>query len=244
MPLPGTVRKHDLLCKSIGGFMKQEKWITVILCAVIILGAGIFYLRSDNTAQEQKMGFAPGSTVVENADRSSFDSESITKESIHEAQQGEKESGQAEYAVYICGAVKHPGVYQFAYMARVCDVIEAAGGLKKNAAAASVNQARYIVDGEQIQILTRKQAKAERLQMDNEAPAGSQDGGAVSSALVNINQAAETELMTLPGIGQSKAKAIIDYRTQNGSFGSTEDIMKVSGIKEGVYEQIKDSITV
>lgn len=226
--------------------MKQEKWITVILCAGIILGAGIFYLRSNNIAQEQKMSFAPNSTAVENSGGSSFDSESagidhsITKESIRE----EKQGGQAEYAVYICGAVKHPGVYHFAYMARVCDVIEAAGGLKKNAAATSVNQARYIVDGEQIQILTRKQAKVEQLQVDNGASADAQDGGSTASALVNINQAMETELMTLPGIGQSKAKAIIDYRTQNGDFGSTEDIMKVTGIKKGVYEQIKDSITV
>lgn len=222
--------------------MKQERWITVFLCAVLILGAGIFYLRSNNTAQEQKIGFASSSAAVESTAGVSQGSE--TAGTDRSATETAKEGGQAEYAVYICGAVKHPGVYHFAYMARVCDVIEAAGGLKKNAAATSVNQARYIEDGEQIQILTRKQAKLKQLQIDKDAPVNEKDNQAGASALVNINQATETELMTLPGIGQSKAKAIIDYRTQNGSFGSTRDIMKVAGIKEGVYEQIKDSITV
>ena len=223
--------------------MKQEKWITVFLCTVLILGAGIFYLRSNNTAQVQKMGFAPDSTAVENSAGSSLGSETANAASSVE-ETAQNEGGQAEYAVYICGAVKHPGVYHFAYMARVCDVIEAAGGLKKNAAATSVNQARYIEDGEQIQILTRKQEKSKQLQVENDTPANENDNQANISALVNINRATETELMTLPGIGQSKAKAIIDYRTQNGSFGSISDIMKVAGIKEGVYAQIKDSITV
>lgn len=223
--------------------MKQEKWITVVLCAVVILGAGIFYLRSDNATQEQKMGFAQNSTMVENTAGSDFGLKSVESDDSF-AKESIREGGQAEYAVYICGAVKHPGVYHFAYMARVCDVIEAAGGFKKSAAATSVNQARYIEDGEQIQIPTRKQAKSKRIQIDNNAPVSEEDGGTVASALVNINKATEAELMTLPGIGQSKANAIIDYRTQNGFFGNTRDIMKVTGIKEGVYEQIKDSITV
>lgn len=50
--------------------------------------------------------------------------------------------------------------------------------------------------------------------------------------------------MTLAGIGEAKAQLIIDYRTENGSFASVEDIMKISGIKEGIYNRIKDQITV
>lgn len=223
--------------------MKQEKWITVFLCAVLVLGAGIFYLRSNDAAREQKTGFAPASATVENSAESSWNPEIAGAGHAAEKQVDQTEKS-AEYAVYICGAVKHPGVYHFAYMARVCDVIEAAGGFQKNASATSVNQARYIEDGEQIQILTKKQEKSGQLQTNNDAPANETTHQAAASALVNINQATETELMALSGIGQSKAKAIVDYRTKNGSFGSIEDIMKVAGIKEGVYEQIKDSITV
>ena len=61
---------------------------------------------------------------------------------------------------------------------------------------------------------------------------------------VNINTASVEELMQLPGIGEAKAKMILDYRTQNGAFQKVEDIMKISGIKEGVYNKIKENITV
>ena len=64
------------------------------------------------------------------------------------------------------------------------------------------------------------------------------------SNLININTASEETLMTLTGIGQSKAKAIITYRTENGPFATIDDIKNVSGIGESIFEKIKDSITV
>ncbi len=64
------------------------------------------------------------------------------------------------------------------------------------------------------------------------------------SNLININTASEETLMTLTGIGQSKAKAIITYRTENGPFTTIDDIKNVSGIGESIFEKIKDSITV
>ena len=63
------------------------------------------------------------------------------------------------------------------------------------------------------------------------------------SSLININTALVEELATLEGIGESKAKAIVDYRLQNGPFEKIEDIMNVSGIGEKAYEKIKDNIT-
>ena len=65
-----------------------------------------------------------------------------------------------------------------------------------------------------------------------------------SSNLVNINQADKNELMTLPGVGESKAASIIEYRNKNGNFTKIEDIMKITGIKEGVFNKIKDKITI
>ena len=61
---------------------------------------------------------------------------------------------------------------------------------------------------------------------------------------VNINQASKEELMTLPGIGEVKADAIIQYRTEQGKFASIEEIKNISGIKDGVFEKMKDKITV
>ena len=65
-----------------------------------------------------------------------------------------------------------------------------------------------------------------------------------ADGLVNINTASEEELSAIPGIGAGKAAAVVRYRQENGAFASIEDIMKVSGIKEGTYEKIKDKITV
>ncbi|MDO4285726.1 MAG: helix-hairpin-helix domain-containing protein [Eubacteriales bacterium] len=68
--------------------------------------------------------------------------------------------------------------------------------------------------------------------------------GTGQSGLVNLNTATAQELMSLPGIGESKAEAIIAYRTENGPFSAPEDIMKISGIKEGLFSKIRDRITV
>lgn len=217
--------------------MKQEKWITAILCILLIFGAGILYLYHGQKTTGTDAVFAnemPLESAVTGTN--SGDSVSLSTDSQQQAQ--------TEYAVYICGAVKHPGVYRFTQAARVCDVVEAAGGFTKNAAAASVNQARYITDGEQIEILSKKQWQKSQKQAQESAPSENSNSTVQDSGKVNINTASETELMTLSGVGQSKAKAIIDYRTQNGSFGSVEEIMQVPGIKEGVYNQIKDSIIV
>lgn len=134
---------------------------------------------------------------------------------------------QAEIYVYVCGEVCNPGVYVFPKEARVYEAIEAAGGLTAYADASGVNQADVLNDGMMIDVPKHVFGTEE------------EDDG-----LVNINTASEEELMTLSGIGQSKAKAIISYRTQNGPFQNAEDIMQIPGIKEGVFVKIQDSIKV
>jgi len=136
--------------------------------------------------------------------------------------------------VYICGAVNTPGVYEVTQNARLYEVIEAAGGLTEDAAEESVNQAREIVDGEMVRILTQEEAAKDGL----EETAQDSDGR------IDLNLATAAELMTLSGIGQTKADSIIRYREKNGSFSSVEEIKQVEGIKEGVYNRIKDHIKV
>lgn len=130
--------------------------------------------------------------------------------------------------VYICGAVVQPGVYELPEGSRVIHAIEAAGGLLEDADPHKVNQASLLADGEQVRIWTKEEAK------DTEEADGR----------VNLNQATVAELMQLPGIGEAKANAIAAYREEHGHFQSIEDIMKISGIKESVFSQIKDLITV
>lgn len=156
---------------------------------------------------------------------------------------GEKESLSEEMiVVYVCGAVKQPGVYTLQPGSRINDVVGAAGGLTEDAAAAAVNLAEKLDDADMIYIPTEEEAASEDL---SEGNGGSVTGGmAAVTSLVNINTADVYVLCSLPGIGESKARDIITYREKNGAFQKKEDIMKVSGIKTNLYAKICDLISV
>lgn len=131
--------------------------------------------------------------------------------------------------VHVCGAVKSPGVYELPVGSRICHAVELAGGFRKKADSAGLNQAELLVDGMQIYVPTKAESKA------------AEDG---QSAKVNLNTASREELMTLTGIGEAKADAILAYRDKHGRFQKIEDIMNISGIKEGMFAKIEDDITV
>lgn len=146
--------------------------------------------------------------------------------------------------VYICGAVTDPGVYELLSGARVFEAVEAAGGLTADAAEGAVNQAALLNDGDMITIPTAEEMESAVTQ-GGITPAGS--AAAVSdssSGKININTAGSEELQKIPGVGPSKAQSIIDYREEHGAFTSSEDLMKITGIKEKTYEKMKDSICV
>lgn len=148
--------------------------------------------------------------------------------------------------VYICGEVVSPGVYVLPEGARICDAVEAAGGMTGSASRTYWNLARVLSDGEMIYVPTVEEAQ-ERGVSEWDAPedAGGQETSGISAdGRVNINAATQEQLMTIPGIGEVRANSIIAYREENGAFGSIEDIVNVSGIKDGLFQQIKDYITV
>ena len=160
--------------------------------------------------------------------------------------------------VHICGAVSAPGVYELPAGSRIIDAVEAGGGFLPEADEACCNLAEEIVDGCQIYIMTKTESCADG---QTEKKAGiqtspdsdmqttdrnvrSNSAPALENGLVNLNTADVAALMTLPGIGESRAKAIISYREQHGAFAQIEDIMKISGIKQAAFSKIKDKITV
>lgn len=136
--------------------------------------------------------------------------------------------------VYICGAVKVPGVYALPEGSRVYEVIQAAGGLSEEADEFLINQAEEVTDGMMIQVYTQQEAK----ELSEKSSTSSSDGK------LDINTAGVADLMNLPGIGKSKAEAIVAYRETEGVFSSIEDLMKIPGIKEGVFTQLKEYIKV
>ena len=148
-------------------------------------------------------------------------------------EQGEEEEPLSVF-VYVCGAVQKPGVYELPAGSRVYEALAAAGGLTEEADEKSLNQAELLRDGSQITVYTKEEASS------LPAPAGETAG----SGKVNLNTAGKELLTTLPGIGDAKADAILQYREENGGFSSIEEIMQIEGIKEKVFEKIRDLIEV
>ena len=176
-----------------------------------------------------------------------------------------------EYYVDIKGAVKKPGVYKLNKGSIVNDVIKMAGGLKSNASTKYINLSYEIKNHDVIYIYTNSEVKKAAIKEECVCPKVEiskcenssivtnnsitnndlgienetiiEDDKGVVSSLININTASIDELLTLNGIGESKALAIIEYRKIN-KFTKIEDLMNVSGIGEALYNKVKDSITV
>ncbi|MBR6614736.1 MAG: helix-hairpin-helix domain-containing protein [Lachnospiraceae bacterium] len=202
-----------------------KKYGKIVAAAVLLTVAGLYY------------GF-----VVRRADLIRLGSDgrpmqSVFKEEVSLTDQDisvtVSQTESVKIYVHICGAVNAPGVYELPEGSRIFEAVEAAGGFTEEAAQASLNLAQVISDEEQIVILTKEEAEA-KARMEREQQAG----------IVNLNTASKEQLMTLPGIGESRAEDIIRYRKESGGFQSVEEIMNVPGIKESAYLKIKDSITV
>ena len=155
----------------------------------------------------------------------------------------------------IKGEVVNPGVYEIQIGDRVIDAVQMAGGFTNEATTDNVNLSKKLKD-ESVIIIPSYLKDYENVTIKNDYEIDINDDIVQSeknesdekiessSNLININTASVVELMSLDGIGESKAKAIIEYRDINGDFENILDIKNVSGIGESIYEKIKDYITV
>lgn len=137
------------------------------------------------------------------------------------------------------GEVKHPGVYPLKEGDRVMDVIKLAGGLTDKADDSQVNFAEHVKDEMIIFVPT----KGVSINNQQNVSLGEKNN-LTKSDKINLNQADESQLENLPGIGPSKAEAIITYRNEKGAFQSVEDLKKITGIGDKTFEKLKESITV
>lgn len=133
--------------------------------------------------------------------------------------------------VHVLGAVAVPGLYRLPAGARVVDAVTAAGGLVGDADAGALNLARRVGDGEQLRVLRAGEAPAA-------GPAPGQPAGPV-----DLNAATAEQLDTLPRIGPAIAARIVEWRTQNGSFGSVDDLLDIGGIGETTVEGLRGLVT-
>ena len=159
--------------------------------------------------------------------------------------------------VDIKGSVNNPGVYEFKENDRVIDAINLAGGLTKDANTSNINLSKkltsemviYIYNNNEIKNNTKSLTcdnvcKTEIIEVNNCIEITTNKNLETERTdLININTASLDDLMTLSGVGESKAKNIIEYRKDN-NFNSIEDIKNISGIGEALFNKIKDRITV
>ncbi|WP_165443974.1 ComEA family DNA-binding protein [Lachnoclostridium sp. Marseille-P6806] len=176
--------------------------------------------------------------------------------------------------VFVCGAVRREGVYELPDGARVYEAVKAAGGFSDDAEQSWINQALVLRDADELRVPTREEAEEWRSQgqdssgsapdggsrFPGESDAGRQGvtpgvrsaskeessaaSGDGAGGRINLNTADAAQLMTIPGIGKAKAEAILCYREQNGLFHSVEEVMKIRGIKAGLFEKMKPYIGV
>ena len=256
-----------MLCPTLGACGAQREELFLSEKESIAYGDGSYVAESDveDTDQNREAETNAGNTdqnreVESNAEDTDQNREA--EPSAGSTDRTELSDASSEEAktlvVHICGAVSAPGVYELPAGSRIIDAVEAGGGFLPEADEACCNLAEEIVDGCQIYIMTKTESCADG---QTEKKAGiqtspdsdmqttdrnvrSNSATALENGLVNLNTADVAALMTLPGIGESRAKAIISYREQHGAFAQIEDIMKISGIKQAAFSKIKDKITV
>ncbi len=221
--------------KEVHMLQRAEKQLSGILGAVILAGSLLI-----TGCHRQEIIFPTAEELQEESSENSRDRADSAQKDRQEANSREEklpeersengraqDGGQQLLAVHICGAVKEPGVYEVEEGSRIADALELAGGFTDTADLSAVNLAMYVTDGSQVVIPTREESAENKVRREK---------------LVNLNTATAEELCGLPGIGESRAEAIIAYREAHGGFASTEELMQVSGIKEASYQKLKDKV--
>lgn len=185
--------------------------------------------------------------LVQAGDEQAFEIESPSSSSSQDGQEpAEEATPPASVVVYVSGAVMTPGLVEVPQGSRVGDALAVAGGFDETADPSALNLARVVEDGEQIDVPTRDERSAQESAATEGQGSGSGASSPASSkttGLVNINTATQAELESLPGVGPSTAKKIIDDRTANGPFKKKEDLKRVSGIGEKKYASLESNIT-
>lgn len=223
-------------------YLKKYIWIVLIIFVLLL-----FVFRKDDSTEE----------VI------------LEKNNLELKEENIEEVTNIKIKVDIKGAVKNPGVYEVEENSRVSDVINISGGLTSEADTSVINLSKNVIDEMVIIIYTKdeinemkegstsikyieKECICPKLENDaciedkiDNIPNNENNSNDKNEAngKVSLNKATLDELMTLDGIGEKKAQAIIDYRNKNNGFKTIEELLEVDGIGSTTYEKIKDRLT-
>ena len=218
---------------------KKQKIILAIIISIILLITFAYIYKNIYSVDES-------SEIIINNDMQ-IENNLVQNEENQENNLKEEE----KVVVHVIGEVNNPGVVTLKEGARIIDAINEAGGKTEEADLSKINLAYVIEDGTQIYIPRINENLNEIELMTQDAGSSTiisnseTDNGENSKEVkVNINTANKEKLETLPGIGETTAQKIIDYREANGKFNNIEDIKNVSGIGDAKFNSLKDKITV
>ena len=200
----------------------NQKQILIIVGTIAAFLVGIVFLMYQKGSNEEELLWE----TVESTVSSITESTDLAQEDL-------------VILVDIKGEIKQPGVYELAHDARLNELILLAGGFTENAEVRQINLAEKLSDQQMIYVPNQDELTFSIDQLIEDEVEMAQ-----SSTTVNINTADLTELQQLPGVGPSKAQAIIAYREENGLFKSIEGLLEVSGFGEKTFEKLKDSIVI
>ena len=214
----------------------------VIILFITVMSVGC---RKDNSDELELKEVPVQEERADQEEKSYEDSGEDSQDSENE--KAESEEGLRELYVHVCGNVKHPGVYELEAGSRVYEAIEAAGGMTDTAAFSYLNQAELLKDEQQLYVPSQEEIDSGKFASQITVGQGEKDVRDVEtedSGKVNLNTATKEELMTLNGIGEVRAQAILQYREEHGEFRSVEELMEVEGIKKGTFQKLKDQIKI
>lgn len=206
----------------------RKKWkIRLLLVGICLIC--LPYALGGCSAEEEWIYFS-------DVDVTTVSGEVSTEESLADA--SDETGAEEEIVVYLCGAVNTAGIVVLPEGSRINEAIQAAGGFTENAAVTAINLAEKLEDEQMVYVPTLEEVEEGRMAVTEWS------GLEADKGLININTADIYTLCSLPGIGESRAKGIVAYREKNGAFQKKEDIMQVDGIKENLYREIEDLISV
>ena len=217
---------------------KENKTIIVIISIIIIIFLCVFFYTRIN--MESEYNEISNYDILQNETDIEIEQEETTKIIIH-----------------VTGAVKNEGIVQIEEGGRIADAVDAANGFSEDADISQINLAYQLEDGQKIYIPSindEKIGEEEKVLQKEYVTDEAGDDIILEDEIsnvkskkdekININTADQIELEEIPGVGESTAQKIIEYRETNGKFKTIEDIKNVNGIVESEFENMKEKICV
>lgn len=243
----------NYLNENVINYVKENKFKILIPLVLLLISIFefVYFYRSVAAVKVEK-------------NNSNILSMGAQKDKVASEKTESKEEVQEFIYVDIKGEVKKPNVYKMKVGSRVNDLINEAGGLTKNANTRFISLSKILEDEDTIVIYSNKEisdakrdnklevtvpcvceeVKNDACYNDNTTTTTKRTTTKNTSKIININTASVSELTNLSGIGEVKAKSIVNYRNKNGKFKTINDILKVDGISETLFSKIKNNITV